>query len=132
MNDEWRGDAACKGKPIRWWFPEQGDTTQAGKAVCARCPVLTECGDYAASASETSGIWAGVLLDVRRSHSRKTIRVKDRVLAELKSHGRQWVSVAMLSSLTGINKESVSRALRELSEVEQMEHERGGYWRLVG
>lgn len=130
MTDEWRLQAACKGKPTRWWFPEQGDTTEAGRAVCAVCPVQTECGDYAATAEETTGMWAGVLLDVRRPKTGQRVRVKERVLAELKASQRSWTTVSQIALLTGINRDSVSRALREIGEEHALDHENGGYWRL--
>ena len=133
MDVEWRDRAACKGKPTRWWFPEQGDTTEAGKAVCAQCPVAVECGDYAVAAKETTGMWAGHLLDVRKPKTRTRVRVKDRVLAELKAGHRSWVTVAQLSMRTGLGSDQVSRALRELAAEHPLEHDaqpgRIGYWR---
>jgi hypothetical protein len=124
----WQDNAACKGKPTAWWYPEQGQTTAQAKAVCVRCTVQLECSNYAADNRETTGMWAGVLLDVRRPRTRDRIRVKDRVLAELQAEP-SWVTVAQLSQRTGVNPDSVCRALRELASEHPLEHERGGYWK---
>lgn len=44
------------------WFPESDhrDKAAAAKAVCARCPVRLECGDYARVTGATDGVWGGL------------------------------------------------------------------------
>lgn len=62
----WRDQAECaKRYPPEWWFPvgesptAQADTDRA-KAICARCPVIQECGSEALATGVTHGIWAGL------------------------------------------------------------------------
>jgi hypothetical protein len=61
MSDEWRNDAACKGKPTEWWYPAKGGSPWAQKArdICASCPVSAECSTFARYNAERYGIWGG-------------------------------------------------------------------------
>lgn len=126
----WRDQAACKGHPTDWWYPEQGESSSRARQICATCPVRRACGDYATS-NETNGVWAGVQLDPRRvARSRDRIRVKDRVLAELQAERHGWVNSGKLADHTGIHHDSIRRSLRELVADGVLEHQRGGYYRL--
>ncbi|MDZ7677047.1 MAG: WhiB family transcriptional regulator [Acidimicrobiales bacterium] len=53
----WHADAACRGEGPSRWFPELGQQGTDAKAVCARCPVRSECRQ--AGQDEPHGIWAG-------------------------------------------------------------------------
>lgn len=55
---DWMAAAACKDKPLDWWFPEFGDAGpgrgnrvggqyQRARDICDRCPVRAECLDEA-------------------------------------------------------------------------------------
>jgi WhiB family transcriptional regulator, redox-sensing transcriptional regulator len=57
----WMAQAACRGMPIRLFFLDRGDSTKEAKATCARCPVQSECLDYALEVGEKNmtGIWGG-------------------------------------------------------------------------
>jgi WhiB family redox-sensing transcriptional regulator len=48
-DDRWRDDAACKGKPLAWFVPdnESARSTAKAKEVCAACPVRQECAEWA-------------------------------------------------------------------------------------
>ena len=64
MNDEWRNDAACKGKTDLFYpdRPSLGDPNMNGqmaRAICATCPVAVECAAFAAYNCERYGIWGG-------------------------------------------------------------------------
>lgn len=63
----WRARAACSGKPAWMFFPSRGDhkTVAAAKAVCATCPVQTECLD--AHRGEREGIYGGLAPRERRT-----------------------------------------------------------------
>lgn len=63
---EWMGDAACKGKPTDWFFPERGQSLREQKAVCAGCPVRQACLDYALEFRVRFGIWGGTSEQERR------------------------------------------------------------------
>lgn len=41
-----------------WWFPERGESTAPAKAICARCPVIEPCLQWALENRE-EGIWGG-------------------------------------------------------------------------
>lgn len=55
----WYKTAACLDPSIdiNWFWPERGDGTSQAKAVCATCPVVTECLNY--GINEIHGIWGG-------------------------------------------------------------------------
>lgn len=64
--EPWQADAACNdADPTLFHFDhnERGDArktreTQA-KAICATCPVITACADYATRTQDPHGIYAG-------------------------------------------------------------------------
>lgn len=55
----WWNDAACKGRDANLWYPELGQTMQAGREFCAVCPVVGRCLEYAISTYERQGAWGG-------------------------------------------------------------------------
>lgn len=56
---EWMADAACKGHPSAWWFPEPGDNAAQAKLICSTCPVRDACFEYATATHVRDGVWAG-------------------------------------------------------------------------
>lgn len=65
MTEEpWQEQAACKGKPLAWFFPTaEGETGAQAREVCASCPVRAEC--LADHLWEDHGIWGGTSVDER-------------------------------------------------------------------
>lgn len=78
-DDAWRERAACRGYPLRWWFPvsrrgrrpdrhlvivSELERAQALE-LCATCPVRDDCLDYAIRYDEV-GIWGGTTDRERR------------------------------------------------------------------
>jgi WhiB family redox-sensing transcriptional regulator len=83
-----RGRTSDKARPRRWaptgtwaerglcarspnpddWFPDEGDQAAVSevKAICARCPVRSECLAYAVSHAEPFGVWGGLTERERR------------------------------------------------------------------
>ena len=67
-DDAWRELAACRGKPLEWFFAPDADTpgidsaTYYDKArmLCARCAVTAECADAADTDSLDHGFWGGM------------------------------------------------------------------------
>lgn len=56
----WWRDAACRDQPIRLFFPAPGRTTQPAKAICAACPVIAHCDQWAMAQPEwLDGVFAG-------------------------------------------------------------------------
>ncbi|EOM76618.1 WhiB family transcriptional regulator [Rhodococcus rhodnii] len=51
--------AACRGDahPDRW-FPDPSEPFEYAAGVCGRCPILAECGAFAAATLQ-SGVWGG-------------------------------------------------------------------------
>lgn len=62
----WRELAACAGMDPALFFPERGANTEPAKQVCARCPVIEECADFAIEHRERYGIWGGMSERQRR------------------------------------------------------------------
>jgi WhiB family redox-sensing transcriptional regulator len=62
--DEWWDQAACRGKPLAWWFPVNGKYGNA-RGVCAKCPVAAECAEYADAYKATHGMFGGLDPDER-------------------------------------------------------------------
>ncbi len=62
----WRHLAACKGMDPNLFFPTRGgnNTLRAAKAVCASCPVSTQCAE--AGKDERTGTWGGISSFKRR------------------------------------------------------------------
>ena len=64
----WRVGALCRGDDAVHFFapahlerkPEKDFREAQARALCARCPVLSECLDYALAAGEPHGIWGGL------------------------------------------------------------------------
>ena len=69
---EWRSNAACAGEDPEAFFPV-GSAGPAlaqvewAKAVCRRCPVVTQCLDWALATNQQDGVWGGLSEDERRS-----------------------------------------------------------------
>ena len=55
----WQDDAHCLGLDPDIFFPEQGESAEDARAVCADCPVIDECLDYAIDTNQELGIWGG-------------------------------------------------------------------------
>lgn len=63
---QWAERALCAQADPDAWFPEKGQRDLAATAtrICGRCPVRTQCLDYALSGADTwkgitTGIWGG-------------------------------------------------------------------------
>jgi WhiB family transcriptional regulator, redox-sensing transcriptional regulator len=64
--DWWEG-AACRGKGIRYFFPETPDDLAQGRAICETCPVRANCLDYAGQSPSPQGVWGGLTERERRA-----------------------------------------------------------------
>jgi WhiB family transcriptional regulator, redox-sensing transcriptional regulator len=75
----WQAHAACAELPTDDFFPVGStgpalDRIAAAKAICAICPVVKECLEYALDTGQTDGIWGGMSEEERRSHHRRQRR----------------------------------------------------------
>ena len=68
---EWMANALCRRSDPDLFYPGTGHSSQEGRAVCARCPVRTECLAYAIEHREYYGVWGG-LSERQRRHMRET------------------------------------------------------------
>ena len=122
--DLWRNDAACRGLPTEWWYPDQGDNAHRAKAICAECPVTTQCGNYAEANEELYGIWGGGANRTRR-HGRQIrahLNNSDRALAVLKAENR-WLNGATIEQQTNIAAVSIYNTLGRLRDRGLVEHD---------
>ena len=71
---DWQESAACRGPLGAVFFPppsterkrEKIAREARAKEICAACPVLTACRDYALSIREPHGVWGGLSEQERR------------------------------------------------------------------
>ncbi|MFI6368663.1 WhiB family transcriptional regulator [Nocardia sp. NPDC050630] len=62
----WMDRAACKGDDPELWHPvAENDPAEDARITCTLCPVLNDCGKFAADNGIEYGIWAGYRLDDR-------------------------------------------------------------------
>ena len=59
--EPWRERALCRIEqiPTSEFFPVRGESQRVARECCARCPVSTECRDYADRSNTEWGIWGG-------------------------------------------------------------------------
>lgn len=92
---DWQDEAACFDSGVNF-FPSRGDETAEAKAICARCPVRTDCLEYALNLNIRFGVWGG-----KSERQRKRMRVeRGRTVAEYQrdfvqpvpgaNHGTRW------------------------------------------
>lgn len=69
---DWQLEAACRGMDDTWFFPPDREQAKArtsrisrAKAVCAHCPALIACRDFALDNGEVFGVWGGLSEDDR-------------------------------------------------------------------
>jgi WhiB family transcriptional regulator, redox-sensing transcriptional regulator len=79
---DWRARAACSGYPNSLFFPATDDPDDASvekaKSVCAVCPVIDDCLEYALETNQRSGIWGGTSERERKSLRRKWLAERRR------------------------------------------------------
>lgn len=68
---DWTERAACRGLDPELFYPVGSsgpavEQVDAAKAVCAGCPVRTECLDWALRTGEAHGVWGGTTPEERR------------------------------------------------------------------
>ena len=79
---DWRAQAACSGYPNSLFFPssdgvDEGSIERA-TAICAVCPVIDDCLEYALETNQRSGIWGGTSEKERKSLRRKWLAERRR------------------------------------------------------
>lgn len=59
----WIADAACRGVDPNVFFPQRHvgwAPSREAKAICAGCPVIVLCRDYAVAHAAIRGVWGGL------------------------------------------------------------------------
>jgi len=80
---DWRHRAICRDEDPELFFPV-GNSGPAllqiaeAKAVCERCPVISECLNWALETGQDAGVWGGLSEDERRSLKRRRARARAR------------------------------------------------------
>lgn len=64
--EPWMEDAVCRQVDNELWYPEKGESTQPAKKICAHCPVVAECLEYALKNKERFGVWGNTSERERR------------------------------------------------------------------
>ena len=72
-NRDWMVHAPCRGQDNLFFPPSSRhvSTIEAAQAICATCPVFSECSQYAEEMNVSYGVWAGEFIDVKNF---KTVR----------------------------------------------------------
>lgn len=70
----WIERASCRGMDAEVFFPPMHSTADkqaAARAICAGCPVASECREYAVNNNIREGIWGGMNRRERDAYKRK-------------------------------------------------------------
>ncbi len=67
----WVVFSACRDKDADLFFPETATQERRALAICATCPVQTECLEYALEADVRYGVWGGMSEKQRRRLARQ-------------------------------------------------------------
>ncbi|WP_328286583.1 WhiB family transcriptional regulator [Rhodococcus sp. JS3073] len=78
----WPMRARCRGTDTSTFFSPTGESRKArdrretaAKTLCAQCPVMRPCRDYALAAGEAYGVWGGMTeRERRRAAARRPTR----------------------------------------------------------
>jgi WhiB family redox-sensing transcriptional regulator len=68
----WMVFAACRDADPAVFFPTTRDAVDEALAICATCPVRSDCLDYAVDARERFGVWGGTTEKQRRRLLRRS------------------------------------------------------------
>ena len=80
---EWWSLAACQSADPELFFPISGAGPALGqvaraKAVCAACPVRSDCLRYALTAGPLQGVWGGLTEEERRLQRQRETKARQR------------------------------------------------------
>ncbi|MDP8938230.1 MAG: WhiB family transcriptional regulator [Actinomycetota bacterium] len=67
----WRREAACRDMDTDIFFPLTDEEAGPAKAVCATCPVRSECLQFALASRQHDGVWGGLTEAERRRLRRR-------------------------------------------------------------
>lgn len=65
--EPWQAEGICRQVDTGdMFFPDKGGSTKEAKRVCAVCPVIEECREFALAHDERFGVWGGLSERERR------------------------------------------------------------------
>ena len=76
MDRDWVTESACKGLDPMIFYPATDEEATAAKAVCAVCPVQSECLEHAIGQREHNGVWGGATERERQRIIRRRRRMR--------------------------------------------------------
>lgn len=59
LRERWMERAACADMPCDMFFPSDGAGVVRAQRVCAKCPVIVQCLEYALKNQVDHGVWGG-------------------------------------------------------------------------
>jgi len=68
----WMAQSVCAQTDPEAFFPEKGGSVRTVLAICGRCPVRTQCLDFALENNIQHGIWGGLSSLARRRLQQRT------------------------------------------------------------
>ena len=71
MDTEWMRRGNCRNEPPSTFFPSDGAGVDAARRICAGCPVLEPCLEYALRNRIDHGVWGGASERERRRIQRQ-------------------------------------------------------------
>lgn len=86
MEPNWMAKGLCANQPPETFFPSDGVGVEVAKRICAKCPVVEGCLEYALTNRIDHGVWGGAserqrrrILKARRKEAEKAARLELRV-----------------------------------------------------
>jgi WhiB family redox-sensing transcriptional regulator len=83
----WYKDSLCKDLPTKLWYQFDAEKDKFAKKICNRCPVRTQCLQFALDNHET-GVWGG-LNDMDRKRLRRKAYVQAALEESLRRNRRR-------------------------------------------
>ena len=83
MEPNWMAKGLCANQPPETFFPSDGVGVEVAKRICAQCPVVEGCLEYALTNRIDHGVWGGAserqrrrIIKARRKEAEKQARVE--------------------------------------------------------
>ena len=74
MDTEWMADGKCRNYPAEVFFPRDGVGVIRAQKICATCPVVKECLEFALANHVDHGVWGAKSERERRRVARSRRR----------------------------------------------------------
>ena len=113
---EWQQHGACRDVDPDVFFHPEGERgphkdarDQAARAVCATCPVITECRRHALTVREPYGVWGGLTIE-----DRERLITRDQVTA---AHTATYT--ATYTAVTDLNPDPTAAATDTVDDLDR-------------